>query len=148
MQFITKLLASWRALSPRTHIIIVEVALTLFLGFLLFFFFGRSERTQTQLETFETPSLPVSIENTYEDGVHTLEGTVTLRNRCQRLSTIASLDESSSPATIRVDLTSEHDEEICLEIPDTRTFSLEVEGPENAAVQIFINGIPQSGNAL
>lgn len=147
MRFTKNLLTSWKSLSARTHLFIGVGALIV-LAILIAFFYLRPAPASDQLETFETPNLPITMTSSYADGVHFIEGSVTLRNRCQRLDTIATLDDTTSPALIRVDVTSEHDEGICLEIPDTRTFTLEVEGPEDARLQVYVNGLPQSGDAL
>jgi len=131
-------------LRPRTHLIVGGIAILVLVAFASLLYF-RPAVAPVERETFEAPALPVTVSSVYEDGVHTLEGSVTLRNRCQRLDTLATLDESASPAIIRLDITSEHDEGICLEIPDTREFTLEVEGPEDAQVQVYVNGLPEGG---
>jgi len=147
MQFIRPLLASWKRISPRTHLLIGFGALVVLLLFAVFLY-TRPATAPVERESFEDPALPITLSNTFSEGVHTVEGTVTLRNRCQRLDTIASLDDAQTPAIIRVDITSEHDEGICLEIPEARTFTLDVEGPEEAKIEVYVNGIPQSGSAL
>ena len=147
MRFIQTILGSWKSLPPRIHLIIGVIALVILIGFVSLFLF-RPAQAPIEREVFEAPALPITISSTYADGVHLIEGSVTLRNRCQRLDTLASLDDQSDPAIIRVDITSEHDEGICLEIPDTREFSLEVEGPEAAQLEVFVNGLPQNGDAL
>ena len=147
MGFIQKISARWRALPPRIHLFIGVGALML-LGVFLALFFLRPSVAPIERETFDAPVPPITVSSSYEDGTHTIEGTVTLRNRCQRLDALATLDEASTPSIIRVDITSEHDEGICLEIPDTREFSLTLEGPEEAQIEVFVNGIPQSGTAL
>ena len=144
MRFIRTLLSSWKGLPPRTHLLIAGGALVILIAFGVFLY-TRPVATPVERETFEDPALPVTLSTSYEEGVHTSEGTATLRNRCQRLNAIASLDDTEAPALIRIDITSEHDEGICLEIPDTRTFTLEVEGPEDARTEVFVNGIPQGG---
>ena len=147
MRFTRNLLASWQSLSTRTHLSIGAGALIVLAVFIAFFYSRPSSSTDA-LETFETPNLPITMTSSYADGAHSIEGTVTLRNRCQRLDTIATLDDTQTPALIRIDVTSEHDEGICLEIPDTRTFTIEVEGPEDARLEVFVNGLPQTGDAL
>jgi len=140
-------MAAWKELRPRTHLSLTAGALIVLAAFAALLYF-RPAVAPVERETFETPALPVSISSTYLDGVHTIEGAVTLRNRCQRLDTIATLDETLSPALIRIDVTSEHDEGICLEVPEERTFTLEVEGPEAVRMEVFVNGLPQGGDAL
>ena len=144
MRLIRTLLSSWKQLPPRTHLLITLGALIILIAFGVFLY-TRPAAAPVERETFEDPALPVSTTSTYLDGVHTIEGTVTLRNRCQRLDAIASLDDTQVPALIRVDITSEHDEGICLEIPDERAFTLEVEGPEDTRIEVYVNGIPQGG---
>lgn len=140
-------MASWQGLRPRTHLSITASAVIIVLAFAALLYF-RPAVAPVERETFEAPALPVAVTSSYEEGIHTLTGAATLRNRCQRLDAVATLDETMTPALIRVDVTSEHDEGICLEIPEERTFELEVEGPENARVQIFVNGLPQDGDAF
>ncbi len=134
-------------LSPRTHLSIGAGALIILAAFLALLYF-RPAVAPVERETFEAPALPITLSTTFAEGVHTIEGSVTLRNRCQRFDAVAALDESATPAIIRVDITSEHDEGICLEIPDTREFSLEVEAPEDARIEVFVNGLPQGQDAL
>lgn len=93
-------------------------------------------------------STPVSFADTYEEGTHEITGSITLRNRCQRFDASGMLDESVTPALVRIDITSEDDEGICLEIPETRDFTVSVPGPEDAGVEVYVNGIPSSGNAF
>ncbi len=147
MQFIARLFSTWRGMSARTHIIIGSVALGILLVMVGVFVFIRMQANQID-NTGLTDVPPITFEHTYEDGVHTISGTVTLRNRCQRFDASSFVDDSTTPITIRVDLTSEHDEGICLELPDTRTFSLEVEAPEGAQTAVYINGLPSTGAAL
>lgn len=91
---------------------------------------------------------PVTLTSSYSDGTHTIAGSIELKNRCQRLDASAMLDESVTPAIIRVDLTSDDDEGICLEIPETRSFSISVEADESAEIQVFVNGLPLNGDAV
>lgn len=144
MRFIQNLLASWKAFSPRTHLLLAAGALVILAAFAALLYF-RPAVAPVERETFEAPTLPVSVTSSFEEGIHYIEGTVTLRNRCQRLDTVASLDETGGAPVIRVDITSDHDEGICLEIADTRSFELEVEGPESARIEIYVNGLPEGG---
>lgn len=134
-------------LRPRTHLSVIAGSVVVLLSFAALLYF-RPAVAPVERQTFEAPALPVSITSSYANGTHTISGSVTLRNRCQRLSTVATLDDTHTPALIRIDVTSDHDEGICLEIPDTRTFELSVEGPEDARLEVFVNGLPQGADAL
>ena len=96
----------------------------------------------------EGAPVPVSYTASFDEGTHTVTGTVSLKNRCQPFDASAVLDESVTPAVVRVELLAGEDEGVCLEIPEERSFSVSVDGPEAAAVQVFVNGIPASGEAI
>ena len=147
MQIIARLFAYWRSLSPRIHIAITVGGLILLAVAVGLYLFIRAQTTN-ELETHIEEFPPVTVNHVYEEGTHTISGTITLRNRCQRFDSSSFVDDSTTPVTIRVDLSSEHDEGICLEIPDTRDFTLTVEAPEDAKVEVYSNGIPSSGTAL
>lgn len=147
MRVISRLFTFWRSLSPRVHVFIISGALLILAAAIGLYFFIRAQTTSHEAPiTDDFP--PVTVEHTYEDGVHTISGTITLRNRCQRFDSSSFIDDSTTPVTIRVDLTSEHDDGICLEIPETREFLIDVEAPEDAHVEVYSNGIPSSGTAL
>lgn len=108
----------------------------------------KEKEVGTLEERTEGPVPAVTVSDTYTEGTHEIEGTIELRNRCQRLDASGMLDETMTPPIVRVDLTSEDDEGICLEIPEVRDFKVSVPGPEEATVEVFVNGIPLSGTAL
>ncbi len=108
----------------------------------------KGKQVSQDAETMEGPVPVVVVSDEYSEGTHEIEGTIELRNRCQRLDASGMLDESMSPPIVRVDLTSEDDEGICLEIPEVRDFKVSVPGPEEAQIEVFVNGIPLSGTAL
>ncbi len=147
MQFIARLFSTWRSMSARTHIIIGSVALAVLVVLVGVLILARMQANHSDTTGLaDVP--PIAFEHMYSSGVHTISGTVTLRNRCQRFDALSFVDDSTTPVTIRVDITSEHDDGICLELPDVREFSLDVEAPEDAAVAVYINGLPSTGSAL
>lgn len=146
MEPIRNLFAFWRNLPRSIHIAIIVGSLVLIGVFAVLFLWPHSAGAPEAEVGEHVPAVTVS--SSYADGTYTVSGTVSLKNRCQRLDTMGSIDETTSPATVRIDLTSDFDEGICLEIPDVRPYEVTVEGPEGAQVRVFVNGIPQEGDAL
>ena len=136
-----------RAAAYRLQVLIGGAALLLLVLIgTVYAILNPTKAEESRISDVTYPSVQLS--PSYEDGEYTIRGSVTLKNRCQRLDTSAMLDDSVAPPIIRVDITSEDDEGICLEIPDTREFSVTVEGPEGAEIEIFINGLPLEGDAV
>lgn len=146
MQPIRSFLTFWRNLPRRIHISIIVGSLVLIGVLAILFLWPHNASAPEAASSEHVPVVTVASE--YADGEYVISGTVSLKNRCQRLDTMGSVDETTSPVTVRVDLTSDFDEGICLEIPDVRTYKLTVAGPEGASVRVFVNGIPQEGDAL
>lgn len=92
-----------------------------------------------QADTAPTPTgVPaVTLEQTYDEGVHTLSGSIPLADRCQTIAVTALLQSESS---IRLDIVRSVDEGLCLELPIDAEFEVEVEAVEEATVQIFVDG--------
>lgn len=146
MQRIWSFLRFWRSLPRNIHIAIILGSIVLIGVLAVLFLWPHSAGAPEASALEHVPEVTVSSE--YANGEYVVSGTVSLKNRCQRLDTMGSVDETTSPVTVRVDLTSDYDEGICLELPDVRTFELTVPGPEGAHVRVFVNGIPQEGDAL
>lgn len=120
----------------RTYLIgAIAVVLVIVLGFAFVFLRSGSDPDRAQEGTELT--LPVSFEQEYEDGVHTISGSVTLANRCQTMEASA---EALPDGTIRVDIIAPPDEELCLQVATEEEFSLDVEAAEGAPVMIYVNG--------
>lgn len=82
-------------------------------------------------------SYAVSFDASYDAGVHTIEGTVTLATPCESVEASA----TAIGGNIRVDLTVPPLEGRCLERATRHEFSVDVEAPEEAAVAVFVNGV-------
>lgn len=106
----------------------------------------QSRQAQITEEAASAPA--VTYRDSFKAGVHTISGTVVLRNRCERLEASAVADTEVDPPVVRVDLFIPEDTGICLELPTERAFSVSVEASDAAMVQVFVNGIPASGEAL
>ena len=88
--------------------------------------------------TFDTakPATPVHLVRTYEDGVLTLSGAVTLPNACQTLEAIS----STSGTAVRIDITISPEEGICLQRKVEKAFEFAIETIEGAAVEVYVHG--------
>lgn len=111
------------------------VALVIVIGFAFVYLRSGSDPERSLEET--ALALPVSFEQEYEDGIHTISGSVMLANRCQTMEASA---EALPDGTIRVDIIAPPDEGLCLQVPTEREFSLDVEATEGASVSIYVNG--------
>ena len=80
------------------------------------------------------------ITRTFEDGVHTISGVVTLPTPCHLLQENVRVAESL-PEQIFITLTTQATDGICIQVLDAREFSIDVEASEEAAVSLSINGV-------
>ncbi len=118
----------------RNHIIgAVLVVLVLALG--VFFTFTSRDGDPEVVEETAAPS--VNVESEYEEGVHYITGTVSVPDRC--ISVIPS-STLLPDGVMRVDLSLSPDEGLCLELPTEVEFSTEVEAPEEAPLEVYVNG--------
>ena len=118
---------------------IIGISILVVIGALAYaFYFLMSGPTTAPSVVEETRSYSVSFDTSYEDGTYTIEGTVLADTACQQASATASVVGSG----IRVDVVLPPDEGICLQRPETLSFSVDVEAPEDAAVAVFVNGTP------
>lgn len=146
MSFVRNLLSRFHLSRPAKIGVVIGLVAVAFLAGVIYFLPRTQEVARNQRQ--EGAPVPVSYTATFDAGTHTIAGTVSLKNRCQPFDASAVLDESVTPAIVRVELLAGDDEGVCLEIPEERSFSVSVEGPEAAAVQVFVNGIPASGEAI
>jgi hypothetical protein len=79
----------------------------------------------------------VSLSNSFEEGFHTISGEIIVDDACRTLTTEAITEGN----TIRVDITVSEDEDICLERKTLHTFTVEIEAPESAPINVFVNGV-------
>ena len=86
----------------------------------------------------EVRTYSVSFDTSYDEGTHTIEGTVLADTACQQ----ASATGSAVGSGIRVDIVLPPDEGICLQRPEALSFSVDVDAPEDATVAVFVNGTP------
>lgn len=90
-------------------------------------------------EVEKVRSYTATYEDDFDDGVHTISGSVMAETPCQQVNAQASHIEGGG---IRVDVTVTEPEGICLQRPTKLSFEAEVEAPEEAAVAVFVNGEP------
>lgn len=85
----------------------------------------------------EIPEVSIT-EDSYEDGIRLIEGTVRASTPCQTMEATGVHNESGG---VRVDIILPPDDGICLERPEEREFSVEVEADEDSLLTVFVNGV-------
>ncbi len=78
----------------------------------------------------------VSLDDSYADGVHTIEGSVTLATLCHSVEATG----TTVAGNIRIDLTVPALEGVCLQRAAVHEFSVNAEAPEEAQIAVFVNG--------
>lgn len=118
----------------------------IFLGVFIFAFgifaYRISESPAPSKETGTAAGAAISdirITDTYKKGVHTIRGTATVPTACTRLSAAASVPDASS-TLIRVDLSAQIDEGMCLAVPTAVPFTLTATASAGVPVEIYANG--------
>lgn len=85
----------------------------------------------------------VSLEDSYDEGVRTIEGVVLAPDACATVGAEAVL----AVERIQVDVMVMRDEELCLEIPAEREFSASIEAADDAPLDVRINGVLATSTA-
>lgn len=78
----------------------------------------------------------VTLEDEYDEGVHSLTGVIRVPTPCTPVSASSILD---ADGTIRVDVTVSEDTDICLKLSSEKEFSVSLEAPEEAAIAVYVN---------
>lgn len=90
------------------------------------------------LQTAE-PQEEYDITHTFDDGTHTIAGTLTLPNPCYEIRQDVSVAESF-PEQVFITIDSVDTGGICIQVIDERDFSIDVEVDEAATFTLEING--------
>lgn len=124
----------------RAVIGIVVVAAILLAGY---FFWPK---TKEPVQDIIAPNAPVAqeedtynVRHSFDDGVHTISGVVTLPTPCHELRENIRIAESF-PEQVFIDLTTIDTGGICIQVIDEREFSIDVEVDEAASFALTING--------
>ena len=127
-------------MNTRVIIGIVVVAALVLAGY----FFWPKAKEPTQDTT--APNAPVaqeeetySVRHSFDDGVHTISGVITLPTPCHELRENIRIAESF-PEQVFIDLTTVDTGGICIQVIDEREFSIDVEVDEAASFALTING--------
>lgn len=83
----------------------------------------------------------VSLHTSFKKGVHTITGSVWAPNACTSATVEATLTETSR---ILLDVSMPEDTGLCLEVPTEVPFSTSVTAPEEALVDVRVNGVVAS----
>ncbi len=109
------------------------------------FFFWPSNKNSNE-DIIVDDSLPVvdeeryEVEHDFDDGIHTISGTVTLPTPCHELNENIRIAESF-PEQVFVDLTTVNTGGICIQVIDERAFSIDVEVSEEATFALTFDGV-------
>jgi len=127
-------------MNMRTILGVVVVAIIILGGY----FFWPSQKTQDAEPVVDDTVVVgdeagVEVMHTFEDGVHTISGEVTLPNPCYELQEDVAVAESF-PEQVFIELTGVATDGICIQVTDTRPFSIDVEVDEQASFTLSING--------
>jgi hypothetical protein len=127
----------------------IWIGVGIFLGVLIigfaFFVFRITEGPVTP----SAPEAPITgisevqvLSDTYKKGVHTIKGTATVPTACTTLNATSSAADyaSTSAQGIRINLSAETDDGICLDIPTQAYFSITQTAEQNATVSVYANG--------
>lgn len=92
-----------------------------------------------------SPITSISIDDTYSSktGLHTIKGSATVPTPCTTLTATSSVTtgaDASSTDTIRIDLAAPRDTDICLDLPNAKSFTLTVKAGKNAEAVVYANG--------
>ena len=89
-----------------------------------------------------TTSVPsVTLRDVFKKGTHTITGSFLAPNACTVVSAAAALlGDASSTESIRVDISLEDDEGVCLQLPTQESFSTTIAAPANLPLRATVNG--------
>jgi hypothetical protein len=127
-------------MNARTILGVVVVAIIILAGY----FFWPSQKTQdaepvTDDLVVANNEAEIGVAHTFEGGVHTISGEITLPNPCYELQEDVAIAESF-PEQVFIELTGVASDGICIQITDTRPFSIDVEVDEQASFTLSVNG--------
>lgn len=117
---------------------IIVASIIILIGALAYALYASTQAPLAAPSLVEERGYPVTFEVSYDEGVHTIEGTVLLATPCQQVTATGTVVGNG----IRIELIIPPDEGICLQREESREFSVEVEAPEEAAIAVFVNGTP------
>lgn len=128
----------------RAIIGILVVAAIILAGY---FFWPKAEEPGQDADAPNTPVAQeeetYSVRHSFDDGVHTVSGVITLPTPCHELRENIRIAESF-PEQVFIDLTTVDTGGICIQVIDDREFSIDVEVDEAASFALSINGVAVS----
>lgn len=98
----------------------------------------RIEASFTKDEYVRSESPVIALSSAYEDGVWTVKGSTEVPTACTEVSASGALHENGS---IRLDLTIGEDSGICLMLPTSKSYEVDVRAPEDAGLNAYVNGV-------
>lgn len=117
---------------------IIVVTLVVGIGYALFVH-DNGEIPLAELRETLPPPREVSFTRSYEEGSVVIEGTVSTVDVCERATAEASL---TAAGAILITMNIPPTEGPCLARTATTAFSVSLVAPEDAAVEMLVNGIP------
>src|SRR3989344_3131933 len=93
--------------------------------------------------TAASPIPVVTLHDSFENGVHSITGSLMAKDVCASLTASASIEGPPTQAGERIilGLTMPEDLQLCLQIPTKLTFSVSVEAVADAPIAVFVNGV-------
>ena len=86
-----------------------------------------------------TPVINVVFRDTYKGGVHTIRGTVLAPTPCTSVDATATVARDTPPV-IAVDIAMPQDTGVCLQIEESKDFSVSVTAALDAMIEFYVNG--------
>lgn len=91
----------------------------------------------------------VMLRDSFKKGVHTITGSILMPNACATLAADAIMTGSaSSTQAIVVEITTENDTGVCLQIPVAANFSVTIPAPASLPITATVNGSVASTSVL
>ncbi len=117
------------------------IAVAIIIGFALSIPHARDGGVAVLPAGAPTTTPVVAYRDAYRRGIHTITGSVLAPNSCTLVTATATpITTGSSTSAIRLTLSMPADQGVCLQLPSTVTFSVQVKAPQNAPITATING--------
>lgn len=126
-------------MNARIGITVLVLVVVAGVGYMLFPKEAASPTAPLPQQNDPTSAEEYQLTHTFEDGVHTIAGVLTLPTPCHEIQTDVTVAESF-PEQVSITVTTQATDGICIQVIDEREFSVEVEVDQNATFSLTING--------
>jgi hypothetical protein len=97
-------------------------------------------------ETTDVPS--VTLRDSFKKGLHTISGWIEAPNACTAISASATLSGASSTESILIEIFTQSDSGVCLQVPTRTSFETTISAPVNLPITVTVNGSPATATSL